>query len=134
MLVAHFSRDQPRELRFTEGALAALSDAQWPGHVRQLRNTIDRLAVLYSDDPITEQTVARELGRTTIRSEFAQLARSFIAAGSDDRLDMMERLLIEEALRMSNGNHSEAARMLGVHRKRVARVVSRMSSVDDEDD
>ncbi len=124
-LVAHFARQQPRVLRFTEEALGALERAEWPGHVRQLRNVIDRLAVLHEDDPITADTVHAELGVVDESPELSTLARLALARPGPNRLEALERALIEEALRMSRGSHSEAARLLGVHRKRIARRVGR---------
>jgi DNA-binding NtrC family response regulator len=126
-LVAHFAKDAPRELRFTESALALLTSAEWPGHVRQLRNVVDRIAVLHEDDPVTEATVIAELGVGQPHPELPLLARAVITHGTSDRLELMERVLVEEALRMARGNHSEAARLLGVHRKRIARRVARPS-------
>ncbi len=33
--------------------------SEWRGNIRRLRNTIDRIAVLCDDDPVTEATVMR---------------------------------------------------------------------------
>jgi hypothetical protein len=42
-----------------------------------------------------------------------------------DKLAMMEQVLIQEALVLANGNKTAAARLLGVHRKVVARRAGR---------
>ncbi len=134
-LVAHFARDQPREIRFSEGAMRKLAGANWPGNLRQLRNLIDRLAVFCDEDPITENAVARELGASPAEgaASLRDLAlRAIESGGSGDRLEAMERALVEEALRLAQGNKSEAARLLGVHRKRIERRVANKSAPDVE--
>ncbi len=125
LLAEHFLRAQERHLRLTERALDALSDFDWPGNARQLRNVVDRLAV-FSDGPLIDHDdVARELSlegpRTERGGDLSSLARQVLERPDIDKLHAMERALIDEALRQSDGNKSEAARRLGVHRKVIER-------------
>lgn len=120
-LIAHFAREQPRKLRFAPEAVERLVKGPWTGNVRQLRNTIDRIAVLTDDDPVTAATVESVLpSREWSGEELPTLAREILRLdGLGDRLAAIERALVAEALRIANGNKSEAARLLGVHRKRI---------------
>lgn len=122
-LLAHFCRGQPRSLRFTPGAHAALMAMPWPGNVRQLRTLVDRLIVFADEELISESCVAAVSG-TDASSPCQQLrnaARQVLALPLADKLRAMEEALVQEALAVARGNKSEAARLLGVHRKVVTR-------------
>ena len=83
---------------------------QWPGNVRQLRNVIDS-AVVMTDGPIIE---ADELG----------LRDAGISRLDTLRIDEWEKRLISKALKRTNGNVPEAAKLLGVSRATAYRKIS----------
>ena len=130
-LVAHFVGGQSRQLRFSPGALETLMRAPWPGHVRQLRNLIDRLMVFADDDLVTPEVLAPLLadgpvapGSAASDGDAAALrkaAQSLLRLRLENKLEAIEEALIAEALELSGGNRSAAARLLGVHRKAVSR-------------
>ena len=102
-------------------ALQALHAHRWPGNVRELRNVIERAAILSGED-------------RAIRPEHLLIQRRLSGAGADSAgeiriprtgktLAAIEREAIELALRITNGNRSAAARMLGISRPRLARKV-----------
>jgi DNA-binding NtrC family response regulator len=128
-LVAHFCRGQRRPLRFSAEALEKLAAVPWPGHVRQLRNLIDRVAVFCDDDVVTPEALAGflheapsiEPAERTLR----ETARAILRLPVEDKLQAMEEALVAEAVALSDGNQSAAARLLGVHRKAVSRRLDR---------
>jgi DNA-binding NtrC family response regulator len=124
-LVAHFCRGQKRALRFSETALAVLSSAAWPGNVRQLRNLVDRVAAFADDDLVTPETLRPFVVDPQIVDADAQVlrssAQSILRLPIDNKLEAIEEALIAEAVRLSDGNKSGAARLLGMHRKAVSR-------------
>jgi DNA-binding NtrC family response regulator len=65
LLVERFMGQQESPCRLTDGALDALATYEWPGNVRQLRNLIDRLALLADHGVIDEGAVRRELALET---------------------------------------------------------------------
>jgi transcriptional regulator with PAS, ATPase and Fis domain len=100
-------------------ALEALHTHRWPGNVRELRNIIERAAILSGDE-------------RTIQPEHLLIQRRTATAGTDSvgeiriprtgkTLAAVEREAIQIALRLTNGNRSAAARMLGISRPRLAR-------------
>ena len=135
-LVAHFVRTYNSRLLtevqgFTEGALALLRRQTWPGNVRELENFVQGLMVLTGEGWVSEADVlghirgVSEMGRfdrgaapMPSASPAAESGLDFPAEGIDlvARVDAFETGLIEEALRRSEGNKSQAARLLGLNR------------------
>ena len=99
-------------------AVEALMSHRWPGNVRELRNVIERAAILSGEERM-------------IRAEHLLIHRRGAAeadAGGEIRiprtgktLRAVEREAIQIALRITGGNRSAAARMLGISRPRLAR-------------
>jgi DNA-binding NtrC family response regulator len=129
-LIAHFAASAERPLVFSEDVMRTLQSWPWPGNVRQLRNFVDRHAVLarnttvtmdeihalYSDrkEPATEPTCERGL--------MQEVARRVLHSPTRDKLRTLERALVEEALHMTRGNKTSAGQLLGVHRKVIERL------------
>jgi DNA-binding NtrC family response regulator len=124
-LVAHFCRGQKRTLRFSEAALALLADAAWPGHVRQLRNLVDRVAAFADDDLVTPEALAPFMSESPASNTNADVlqgaAQRILRLPIENKLEAIEEALVAEAVRLSDGNKSGAARLLGMHRKAVSR-------------
>jgi transcriptional regulator with GAF, ATPase, and Fis domain len=99
-----------RELHGVEDTAAMrLRSYDWPGNVRELHNVLERAAILTPDGIIRPEDLP-EL-------DAAQKAGDVPLDGTlKERIDAYERSLIEEALRSSAGNQSEAARQLRVNR------------------
>jgi len=56
------------------GALERMKRYKWPGNIRELENLVRRLAALYPQEVISEQTVANELGLDSPRSDGPHLS------------------------------------------------------------
>ena len=135
-LAEHFLRQYTEEFGrgftgFEPAALAALQDRDWPGNVRQLRNTIER-SVLLEDGPRLQRSQLHfdaEGGVDVVADEVDRLARRLTEvlrdpwpeAGIDldDLVARLERALIARALADCDGNQSRAARRLGLGRDRL---------------
>lgn len=90
----------------THDAKAALLAHPWRGNARELRNALERAAIVAEGGLIA----AEHLGLDLVSP------RSPVAATS---VPAMERQLIERALRETRGNKARAARMLGLSRKQL---------------
>jgi DNA-binding NtrC family response regulator len=136
-LVASFSGDMPRKLRFTEHALAWLERRPWPGNVRELRNVIERVALLSESDTIDVPTL-EELANPPVagdgRMEIDKMARSLLALPDrlGSKLDVIERAILHHAIESCGGNKSAAARLIGVDRKALERRWERLSDAPPE--
>ncbi|HEV2147846.1 MAG TPA: sigma-54 dependent transcriptional regulator [Longimicrobiaceae bacterium] len=99
-------------------ALQALEMHTWPGNVRELENAIERATVLapLEDGP---ELLPKHLPRD-VRAA-AGLAADLPAGGFhldlESAIERLRRQYISEALRLTEGNKTEAARLLGISRR-----------------
>ncbi|OAM53387.1 sigma-54-dependent Fis family transcriptional regulator [Methylovorus sp. MM2] len=120
MLSRHFAMQTERRYglpkrKFSADAIDMIRRYDWPGNVRELRHQISRAVLLSAGDEIT----ARDLALPLLSNNPAMMAgMEFSATASDARvtLDVAEKMLIENALKQSSNNVSEAARQLGITR------------------
>jgi DNA-binding NtrC family response regulator len=135
-LVQTFASELQRKLKFTEAAMAWLSSRPWPGNVREVRNVVERLALLAEDDIIDVRTLdalCEPIGPSQARNEIDRLARALLALPErlGSKLAVMERAVLHHAIETCGGNKSAAARMIGVDRKALERRWDRLSEPDD---
>jgi two-component system NtrC family response regulator len=114
-LAEHFLRqatDPPK--RLTADAAARLLAHAWPGNIRELKNAIERVAILGRGDTIT----ASDLDFLTITSSADDSAAPAWTEGDlPTAIARLEAYMINRALRETGGNRTEAARRLGIHRQ-----------------
>jgi len=96
----------------SERALRALVAYSWPGNIRQLEHEVRRLvAACPPGGLVTYELLSPEIKAASVGTE------SEPAAGSlRQRVAQLERELISEALRASDGSLREAAKLLGMSR------------------
>jgi two-component system nitrogen regulation response regulator NtrX len=101
-------RNNFRAKKLAQEAQEILEDYAWPGNIRELRNTVERMAILTRGDVIDEEAVPVEI----------RIARGTSAVKSNLReaRDSAEREHILKALEESKWNVSSAARVLGMER------------------
>jgi two-component system nitrogen regulation response regulator NtrX len=100
------ARNNFRAKSFDDEVLPVLERYDWPGNIRELRNTIERMAILCPDDRIGADAIPLEI-RTPPATR-----------GSDlhETRDSAERDRIRQALVHTDWNVSSAARLLGIER------------------
>lgn len=102
-----FSKKQGKVIKgLTKNAMNALTDYRWPGNVRELENTMERLVVFAQDEIIAVEDLV-----------YSNTVPSAPIDREPYRLNEVERLHIIKVLNHTEGNKSEAARLLGIDRK-----------------
>ncbi|EXJ12016.1 Transcriptional regulatory protein ZraR [Nitrincola nitratireducens] len=151
LLAEHFRKRYEKQYRkvtlgFTDRALAALHDHNWPGNIRELENTVERGIILTDDNSsITEQSLfsmsgnksshehdkVRKINTSSGQLENPSSERVFIDSLSEQILvhqisiETLEKSLIERAMNRSEGNIAAAARLLGLSRPALAYRIKR---------
>lgn len=141
LLMQHFQKDLPsdRQVRFEDNAMQILQKHLWPGNVRELRNFVERTSILFGGQRISEQHISMLLGHLPTatpvsldilggpekqeKPAFTQLhigqhgkKKSGEAIDLKNMVQQFEQDKINEALIMSDGVITEAARLLGLKR------------------
>lgn len=90
-------------------AVEALEAYHWPGNARELRNIVERMAILSPGDVILEDAVPVEI---TIAREVANASKNSL----HEARESAEREALLKALEETGWNVSQAARSLGLER------------------
>ena len=101
------SRNNFRAKTFESTAIGLLQDYSWPGNIRELRNVVERMAILSQNDLIEAESVPAEVRFPKNHSSRGNLRATRESA---------ERDHILRALKDSDWNVSGAARTLGMER------------------
>jgi len=136
LLLEHYRALYTQQTGQPHFALSAEAERRWmdynfPGNVRELRNIVIRLTTKYPDQTVSAADLESELDTETIESSAGrstsndpaelidtalhhlQLRKDF---SLDDTLHLWEEAYIEAAQRLTQGNLSQAAKLLGVNR------------------
>ena len=97
------------------GALKLLQLHDWPGNVRELHNLVEWLTITCRDEIIRTEHLPASVRVERVRdAETPSEKPSLLAFGLS--FQEMEKQMLEEALRTSSGNVSEASRLLKMTR------------------
>ncbi|WP_437746382.1 sigma 54-interacting transcriptional regulator [Sorangium sp. So ce1504] len=121
LIVQHFVEKHSRgPVRVTRGAMERLSACAWPGNVRQLENEIRR-AIVLCDGTIDREHLSPEIahGGTATPRELGLNVRA--------RIDALETELVRDALERTRGNQTQAAKLLGLSRFGLQKMIKRLS-------
>jgi transcriptional regulator with PAS, ATPase and Fis domain len=98
-------------------AIAALARYAWPGNVRQLRHVVERLAIGASNDGVISANDVSQILNEVRRLETpSEIPLGFRENDSLDDFIARTTLGIYTHFLAITGNHSEVARILGIHR------------------
>jgi two-component system nitrogen regulation response regulator NtrX len=101
------SRNNFRPKRLDDSAIAILEQYRWPGNARELRNVVERMAILSTGDVLDADAAPIEI----------QLANGSPPPSSlREARDAAEREEVLKALEQTSWNVSQAARILGLER------------------
>ncbi len=128
LLAIHFARKYSQRLArpfkgISPEARTLLVNYRWPGNVRELENAIEHALIMGSSDSILPTDLP-----VTLQSE------DEVKHGVGDYHDAVsefKKRLIQEAMRKSGDNCTEAARMLGVHPNYLHRLIKKLGAKGD---
>jgi transcriptional regulator with PAS, ATPase and Fis domain len=100
--------------RLAPTALELLIQFDWPGNIRELENEIERAMTLTGDE---NEIKATYLSERIAGARIENVEPENDSGTLQEAIGRMERHMVERALRVSNGNRSQAARVLGLTRQ-----------------
>lgn len=107
-----YSQEMQKDVRgISPKALEVLESYHFPGNVRELENIIARCVALETSNVIRRETLPQPVGEVNsldIESSFSS------TASLDTLLNDIEKKMIEKSLRSTDGNKTEAAKLLGI--------------------
>jgi transcriptional regulator with PAS, ATPase and Fis domain len=114
--IEHYNRKFKRSIEgVTDSAARLLMAHDWPGNVRELRNAIERAMILEESAMIQPQSLPIAISRP--ESAVPLTVLPLMEAAPDGlSLEDNERSLLVRALEKTNGNQTQAARLLRVTR------------------
>ncbi|MRG93254.1 GAF domain-containing protein [Polyangium spumosum] len=121
LLVKHLLAKYGRpEVRVTRAAMDRLMAFPWPGNIRQLENEIRR-ALLLCDGVIEREHLSPEIANV------APPVPADLGLRVRPRVDALEAQLVREALERTKGNQTQAAKLLGLSRFGLQKMMKRLS-------
>lgn len=118
-------------LEISSDVIPCLMEHNWPGNVRELRNVIERTVLLNTSGKIKAEQIEEALRGGRARGSIGwQISIDMPKDGLS--LQQIERQIINKVLINVDGNRSEAARILGISRGRLRRILD--DSVPDDSD
>ncbi len=107
----HFStKHKRRKKTFTTEAMQLCRRFPWPGNVRQLRNTIERIVVTCAESVIDVDGLPDFLNAHDAQAPACEIRPGMTIAEC-------EKLLIRQTLTHATSNREQAARLLGISRR-----------------
>ena len=116
LLCDHFLKRFNKQLnkdiqRISSAAMSRMLAYRWPGNVRELENAIERAVVLAEDTTLAPEHFPPELGQ---RSNSAQVEEFVNGFSLKKAQKILEKKLITKALNETDGNRTQAARLLEI--------------------
>ena len=120
LLAEHFlsriSGELHKEIQgLSDDAMHLLETYDWPGNVRELENVLTRAVVLARGPVIDRELIS--LGAPTLRDSEKE--------PEDSTLEAVEAAHVQSILDRTSGNKREAARLLGISRPRLDRIIEK---------
>ncbi len=118
VLAQHFIKKYApqKKMYFSKQAVDALVSYDWPGNIRELRNVMQRVSIL-ADTEITLEVLPHEISKL---NPLETIAKACLNCSINEGMSFNEIMhcveynLINEALKKSEGNQSEAAKLLNL--------------------
>ena len=127
LLIEHFiqlhaARHHKKIKGITNAARRRLMSFNWPGNVRQLKNTIESMVVVDYDEVLDGDDLPSELATASDQAQPASVGQRLAELVGKPLVDV-EGLFIGETLKATGGNREEAAEMLGIGERTLYRKI-----------
>ncbi len=115
--IDHYNAELGKNVRkLSPEVTSILQSYSWPGNVRELKNVIERAMLLEADEEVLPEHLPVEL--VSPNTQVVKQRASFLDENfKPTSLKVMEYFFITKTLEATNGNKSQAAKLLGISRQ-----------------
>jgi DNA-binding NtrC family response regulator len=117
-------QNQKKITGLSTDAQEILQRYDWPGNIRELRATIERAVVLCRGERIGLRDLPERIQGLPEGATRTLTGGAAHSANPDLNLEKMEKTFIDQALRLTSGNVTEAAKLLGISRRTLHRKIN----------
>jgi len=130
LLAHHFLQKYNKELKrnlkgIESEAMGAMMAYEWKGQVRELENVIERAVLLSDGDYLSLEDLPASLRKPSGDQDFEMDTDKL-----DEAMQVFEKHHIQSVLKRTEGNKSEAARLLGIDPSTLYRKMERLGFSD----
>lgn len=122
-----YNQEFDRKVRgFSEEAEKLLTSYNWPGNVRELKNVVERAVLLGDGDLIEPDHLSEHIRPRTIQRPSGVKERGHVLINlpvEELSFQEVEKRLVEQVLEIMRGNKNGTARILGISRPRLVRMI-----------
>lgn len=112
LLANYFMKSSKLKLRLSNSALQKIIDYGWPGNVRELKNVIEQASILNEDGIIKPHHLPGIADKNV--QDLDDIDENMPI---DEKLNIMEKEIIIDALRKTGGVQVKAANLLGINQR-----------------
>jgi len=123
------SRQQGQRLKLDSTALSWFLQRDWPGNIRELKNTLESVAAVAQGGVISMADISL-LHPEAVTAGTPQAVTEAGVQLLDQAVQQLEIRMIKQALEQCNGNKSQAARQLGLSRQGLLKKIDRYQLAD----
>ncbi|HEY0921734.1 sigma-54 dependent transcriptional regulator [Rheinheimera pacifica] len=123
------SQQQGQRLKLDSTALSWFLQRDWPGNIRELKNTLESVAAVAQGGVISMADISLlhpEAGTAGTTQAVTEAGLQLL----DQAVQQLEIRMIKQALEQCNGNKSQAARQLGLSRQGLLKKIDRYQLAD----
>jgi len=107
---ARYNKSAPK---LSAQAKEQLLSYAWPGNVRELSHTMERATLLAHDEILSEHLMLVDIG---LSQQPAELVNSVANFSNEMTMENIEKMVIEQRLKLNKGNATDAAKSLAMSR------------------
>ncbi len=126
--IEKYSRENGKNVQgISKEAQDYLLRYHFPGNIRELENIIERAVVFARDEIITTEDLPPGLSTSSEKSVLDPLnfADDYVS-----KVSAYETVMIEEALKVKNGNQSQAAKLLGISERHLRSRMQKLNIIN----
>jgi DNA-binding NtrC family response regulator len=114
-------------MMFSQAAMDVLTRYAWPGNIRELENVIARAVILSQTETIEPPMLSLDNAAASQR-----VGLTYVSLPYHQSMDEHSRHIIDQALRLAEGNQTKAAERLQLQRTYLARLIKQQKLKQEE--